>query len=117
MKTDLIINEDLKPYLKQIKYRNKDKSYIEFCKRADVNPYSCQWLFRFDNDYGTSVVKHFGSYGFEEDLFKLAVIKWQNDVTWHLCYDTEITDNVVGHLSNEEVMELLYKVNSIKKGE
>lgn len=116
MKTDLIINEDLTPYLKQIKYKNKDKSYIEFCEDAEINPYSCQWIFKFDNNFGASVIKRWGSYRFEEDLFELAIIKWQNNDTWHLCYKSEITDTVIiGHLSNERVMELLYKINNMKE--
>lgn len=50
-------------------------------------------------------------------LFELAVIEFDEDGDMDLCYDTEITDNVSGYLSNEEVMELLYKIKDLKKEE
>ena len=72
--------------------------------------------FRFPNNYGASVIKHVGSYGYEKDLFELAVLEYENgDDENHgwLCYDTEITDDVIGYLSNEEVLELLNKIKAL----
>lgn len=71
-----------------------------------------QWLFKFNNDYGASVVKHFGSYGYEEDLFELAVIYWENN-RFTLTYNTPITHDVIGHLSNEEVMKYLKQIKEL----
>ena len=101
----LEINEDLKPYLKSMVTRYKDHPW-------EHN----QWLFVFDNGYGASVVKGFGTYGNDEDLFELAVIT-SDEKGWNLCYNTEITDDVIGYSSNEEIMELLYKIKKLKKKE
>lgn len=65
--------------------------------------------FKFPNGYGASVIKHYGSYGYEEDLFELAVLK-----EGKLCYDTEITNDVIGYLKNDEVLELLERIKNIK---
>ena len=90
---------------------NKDlKSYLE-----DTCGY--QWIFKFDNGYGASVINNFMSYIDEKGLFELAVIEFDEDGDIDLCYDTEITDNVIDYLSNEEVMELLYKIKDLKKEE
>ena len=67
------------------------------------------YKFVFDNEYGASVVKHFGSYGYDSDEWELAV----TDKLGHLVYDTPITDDVLGHLSDEEVDEILNDIKSL----
>jgi len=58
----------------------------------------------FPNGYGVSVVQFPGSYGFEQGLYELAVLKKyvQNRIEvygahlcwrWKICYDTPITDD------------------------
>lgn len=72
-----------------------------------------QWLFRFNN-LGASVVKHYGSYGYENDLFELAVIHFINENNiFELDYTTEITDDVLGYLTNENVLEYLEKIKKL----
>jgi len=66
-------------------------------------------LYRFDNNYGASVIKHAASYGFAEGLWELAVITWQGN-SYALDYDTPITNDVVGDLSLEEVEEILMQI-------
>lgn len=75
----------------------------------------------FPNGYGVSVVQFPGSYGFEQGLYELAVLKkyvqkgygahlyWG----WKICYDTPITDDVIGHLSEEDVDDLLLQVENL----
>lgn len=63
----------------------------------------------FENGYGIDIIKHNGSYGGDEDLFEIAVMK-DGDV----CYDTSITDDVVGWLTSEEVMSYVFKVKELK---
>lgn len=58
------------------------------------------YRFSFANGYGASVVKHAGSYGHQADLWELAVL----DSTGDLCYDTPITSDVLGWLSEEAVL-------------
>lgn len=72
-----------------------------------------QYLFRFPNDYGASVVKHYGSYGHDRDLWELAVLVFDGDM-WELTYDTEITDDVEGYLTDQDVLELLERIRNLK---
>lgn len=72
-----------------------------------------QYLFRFPNDYGASVVKHWGSYGHDRDLWELAVLVFDGDM-WELTYDTEITDDVEGYLTDQDVLNLLRRIRDLK---
>ena len=116
MKTKLVINDDLKVFLHAEKNRATEHT-LELERIYKRDSFDWQWLFRFDNGLGASVVKFFGSFGFDDDLFELAVIDWYDDEHFGLNYDTEITDNVIGYLTNDEVMDLLYKIRNIVKGE
>lgn len=58
MKTKLIIDEDLKGYLLRVHDRSNNTSNVENCKRFEVDNFNCQWIFKFKNDYGASVIKH-----------------------------------------------------------
>ena len=74
-----------------------------------------QYRFKFDNRYGASVVKHSGSYGHEQDLWELAVIWYshpEKDI-WYLTYDTDITDDVIGYLTDEEVISILKQISEL----
>ena len=75
-----------------------------------------QYVFRFMNNYGASVVKHSGSYGCYNDLWELAVLKFIGPGVWDwdLDYDTEITDDVIGHLDDIEVCEILAKIKELE---
>jgi hypothetical protein len=66
----------------------------------------------FDNGYGISVVRFNGSYGYEEGLYESAVLKGTEE-NWHICYDTVITDDVLGHQTVEEVEELLQQIKNL----
>ena len=72
-----------------------------------------QYKFKFDNNYGASVIKHFGSYGHEADLWELAVLKFDESGDWHLCYNTPITDDVIGSLTDSEVRDILQKIKEL----
>lgn len=63
---------------------------------------------------GASVVKSPISYGYENDLFELAILKWKND-THIIAYDTEISSDVIGNLTRYEVMELLRRIKDLEK--
>ena len=76
-------------------------------------------LIFFDNGYGVSVVRYsnpltngYGSYTSNEDEWELAVIKGKED-DWDLCYDTHITDDVIGHLSEGEVNWVMIQVQEL----
>ena len=110
MKTDLVY-DDFKEY--EIENRGYDKF------KMWGESYNHQ--FKFENGYGASVIKHFGSYGYEDDLFELAVLKFHSEDeegigvggVWELCYDTPITNNVEGYLTNDEVLKLLEQIKQL----
>jgi hypothetical protein len=74
-----------------------------------------QYIFRFENNYGASIVKHNGSYSHRSDLWELAVIKFDDgsDGSWDLNYDTPITNDVIGGLTDEEVRGLLQRIKEL----
>lgn len=84
-----------------------------------------QRLYRFANGYGASVVQFTmlgglsggdswsGSYGAGAGLWELAVIRWTSDNGFHLTYDTPITEDVVGYLSEAEVQDHLRQVEAL----
>ena len=89
-----------------------------------------QRLYRFQNNFGASVVRHTGSYGGKEGLWELAVIKWSEEpidpdydfgvvfdpgAPWRLVYDTPITDDVIGWLEESEIEPILLKIKSLNK--
>lgn len=67
-----------------------------------------QAIVNFDNNYGASVVKSNRSYGGKEGLYELA-ITYNGDI----CYDTYITNDVLGHLTPEDVTKLLEKIEAL----
>ncbi len=66
----------------------------------------------FPNGYGVSVVRFPGSYGFYEDLYEVAVIKGNMD-GYMLCYDTPITDDVLGHRDERDVEIIMEEVAAL----
>lgn len=68
-----------------------------------------QYIFKFDNGYGASVVRNRASYGHEDGLWELAVLDSNGD----LCYSTEITDNVLGYLDEDDVTTLLGRIKNL----
>ena len=71
-----------------------------------------QAILRFRNGYGCSIIQHDQSYGNEYGLYELAVIKFTSD-RWGITYDTPITDDVLGSLPTERIMELLPEIYSL----
>lgn len=71
------------------------------------------YVFKFENNFGASVVKHWGSYGHEEDLWELAVIRCCRDDEWNLTFNTDITDDVIGYISDDRVRELLKEISEL----
>lgn len=105
MKTPLIFDE-FKDYL----------IIEEHNKKGLVNEDNHRYVFRFENNYGASVIKHYGSYGYEDDLFELAVLNFEGD-NYNLTYDTDITDDVLGYLNNDEVLEYLKDIKGLNREE
>ncbi len=72
-----------------------------------------QVIHKFENGYGDSVVQHSFSYGSEDGLSELAVLKFDGD-DWDLTYDTEITGDVIGYLTEEDVQDLLVRIEKLE---
>lgn len=78
-----------------------------------------QYLFKFPNFYGASVIKHYGSFGNRNDFWELAVIYFDEDNNdngneiFSISYDTPITDYVLGYLTDEEVRNYLKQIKKL----
>ena len=72
-----------------------------------------QAVVMFDNGYGASVIQGYGSYGHEYGLYELGIIKADKDTGWDLCYDTGIADDVIGHLTPDEVTTYLQRIKEL----
>lgn len=85
-------------------------------KRTDLSYFrnGVQYLFKFPNSLGASVIKHTSSYGYSEDLWELGVIRFgTDDDVWDLDYETEITCDVIGFLTDEDVRDLLKRIKEL----
>lgn len=67
-----------------------------------------QVLFKFENGYGASVIFHSYSFGIE---LAVAKFKSEENIEWDICYDTPITDDVIGNLSHEELEKILVNIS------
>ena len=63
---------------------------------------------QFDNGYEASVVKSDYTYGGKNGLYELAVFK-----DGEICYDTPITDDVIGYLRPEDVTDVMTKIQQL----
>ena len=80
---------------------------LEFKPYLDWN--GVQAKVNFENGYGASVIRAYGSYGYERGLYELAILK--ND---EICYDTEIASDVIGYLNESGVEDLSSRIQRLK---
>ena len=64
----------------------------------------------FDNGYGVSVVSHTHSYGGRSGLYEVAVL----DEDGLLTYETPVTNDVLGYLTEEDVTDVMKQVQELK---
>jgi hypothetical protein len=83
----------------------KDLEFIELDQY--MNGVAARIMFK--NGYGVSVVCHSFSYGGEKGLYEIAVLDTDGEIT----YDTDITDNVIGHLTPEKVTETMAFIQAL----
>lgn len=81
------------------------------------------YIFKFPNGYGASVIKHIGSYGFRQDLWELAAIKFygltermHDPDGWHLWYIEKLDLCIEGYLTDERVRKLLGDIKNYEGG-
>lgn len=65
-------------------------------------------VYKFDNGYKASVVCNSGSYGGNDGLFEVAVMK-----NGEIVYDTPVTNDVVGWLDFAGVADILEKIKAL----
>ena len=94
-------------YIK-LKYDKFEKYLYKVREESNLH-----YIFKFDNGYGASVIKNIMSYGHAKDLFELAVIEFIDEFTWKICCSTEITDDVIGYLTNNGVLNLLEAIKNL----
>jgi hypothetical protein len=63
----------------------------------------------FDNGYGVSVVSHSYSYGGRDGLYEIAVLDSNDELT----YDTSVTNDVIGYLTEEDVSNIMKQVQEL----
>lgn len=68
-----------------------------------------QIILQFDNGWGASVIHHNFSYGNESGLCELAVFDFDGE----LSYETPITDDVLGCLNLDDVINTLIKIKGL----
>lgn len=79
-------------------------------KEHDIS-FGIQYIFEFDNGYGASVIKTEHSYGSEDDLWELAVLK-----NGGIDYENPVADgDVRGYLTDGEVNNLLRQIKQFKE--
>jgi len=74
-----------------------------------------QKIYRFANGYGASVIQGLHTYGGDQGLWELAVThypKKDSDV-FNLTYETPITSDVIGYLTEQEVEDLLTQIEAL----
>ena len=68
-----------------------------------------QYHYKADNGYGASIIQTSYSYGGKDGLWELAVLDSDGKIT----YNTAITNDVLGYLSEEEVNQTLEKIKNL----
>jgi hypothetical protein len=72
-----------------------------------------QCIVQFSNGYGASIVQGPYTYGGSNGLYEIAVFGKNGEIT----YDTPITDDVIGHLSEKEVEKILKDIKNLDQNE
>jgi hypothetical protein len=67
----------------------------------------------FKNGYGVSVISGHGAYGDKKRPFELAVMEGTED-NHTICYDTPVTDDVLGYLTADDVTTAMIEVQKLK---
>lgn len=70
-------------------------------------------IVNFDNDYQASVITGGWAYATEDAPYEIAVM-----CNYDLCYDTPITNDVLGYLTEEAANDILQQIANLpKRGE
>ena len=85
----------------------KDLEFTEMVNNYGVNGKRARMM--FDNGYGVSVIRTSFSYGGKMGQYELAVLDTSENIT----YNTPVTNDVLGHLSEKEVTRYMIEVQKL----
>lgn len=94
------------------------KDYSKYVVNEGVRHFDINYkVLRFENDYSASIINGGSSYTGGSDEFEVAVIRFTNEDNddYRLVYNTEITDDVLSYLSNDEVLDVLKDIKELSK--
>lgn len=66
----------------------------------------------FDNGYGISVIPEVSGVG-EDCLYEVAVLQHKEGKKAHLCYETEVTNDVVRYCTVTDVDRLILRIRNL----
>ncbi len=78
--------------------------------RRTSSPSGEQLIVEYPHGYGASVVNNQYSYGGGQGLYEIAVLHGEGN---KLCYATPVTNDVIGYLTEEEVIEYLNQIAAL----
>lgn len=87
----------------------KEFKDLEFVNHDDDFTIGIRARMFFPNGYGISVIKNNRSYGGKDGLYEVGVLDNKGD----LCYDTPVTDDVIGWLSEDDVSRVMREVQEL----
>ena len=97
-----------------------DEHLVDVYQDCISNHIGAHYIFRFPNGYGASVVKTFGSFGYENDKWELAVILYEEENKqapdeYVIVYPYPIVKHnyVLGSLNDSQVREILHKIKEL----
>ena len=88
---------------------NNMKTFNDLVFKQDIQRGLNAAKVMFDNGYGASVIIGPHTYGGEDGLYELGVLGKDKKLT----YDTPVTDDVEGYLSETQVTDLLIKIQQL----
>ena len=75
--------------------------------------FGIRFTYQFPNGYGAIVIRPRFSYGGPSNLWEVGVLNRHGE----LCYETPVTNDVIGHLSESEVDEILRQIADLPVAE
>jgi hypothetical protein len=78
-------------------------------EKHPVAGFGTQAKLKFDNGYGISVITGSSAYGDGAMPYEAAVLLTNGS----LCYDTPVTDDVMGHLSADSVTDRMKQIQQL----
>ena len=73
-----------------------------------MKTHNYEHVLKFENGYGASIICNYMSYGGDKGLFEVAILKGDD-----ICYDTPISQDVVGWLDFAGVADILNKIKAL----